>query len=625
MEKSFATPIADLLHMQRLLQMEYDYEVNNFAGIPDMNGVMAMVRRGDCKFPVTLGGNRYNSLNRLEVEVNDVEINDFDNNFEYGKPVSFFSIYSDGTIKTYPFQATVWRVEEDGRTIIIMPDTATLSELRCASGELGMRIHFDNFSYKAMFAALKNTINANGRLAELRNILKGAKNPEFREVNTIRYPWLNKSQELAVNKVISAKDVAIVHGPPGTGKTTTLVEAINETLQRETQVLVCAQSNMAVDWISEKLCDRGISVLRIGNPTRVNDKMLNFTYERRFESHPDYHELWNIRKSLRERVKNADYRDKLKERAVELEYRINNDLFAEARVIACTLVGSANMVLENRRFSTLFIDEAAQALEPACWIAIAKCNRVIFAGDHWQLPPTVKCFEAEKGGLAQTLMMKIARNKPSSVTLLNTQYRMHEEIMQFSSDWFYNGELKAAPDVQYRGILDYDSPIMWIDTSDTDWEESCVGNVGKLNKGEADIVINYLKQYIDKIGIERILDERIDFGVISPYRAQVRYLRKAIRTDKTFSRVRRLITVHTVDGFQGQERDVIFISLVRSNSDGNIGFLRDLRRMNVAMTRARMKLVISGDASTLSKHPFYKRLVEYIDAKGIFIPSSFTL
>lgn len=622
MEKSFATPMADLLHLQRLLQLEYDFEVNAFAGTPDMNGVAAMVRRGDCKFPITLGGNRYNSLNRLEVEVNDVEVNDFDNNFEYGKPVSFFSIYSDGTIKVYPFQATVWRVEEDGRTIVIMPDSSTLSELRCASGELGMRIHFDNYSYKAMFAALKSVIGANGRLAELRNILKGARTPEFHTMPSIRYPWLNKSQELAVNKVVAAKDVAIVHGPPGTGKTTTLVEAINETLQRETQVLVCAQSNMAVDWISEKLCDRGISVLRIGNPTRVNDKMLNFTYERRFESHPDYHELWNIRKTLRERVKNAEYRDKLKERAVELEYRINNDLFAEARVIACTLVGSANMVLENRRFSTLFIDEAAQALEPACWIAIAKCNRVIFAGDHWQLPPTVKCYEAEKGGLAQTLMMKIARNKPSAVTLLNTQYRMNEEIMQFSSDWFYNGALKAAPEVQYRGILDYDSTLVWIDTSDSEWEESCVGNVGKLNKGEADIVLTYLKQYIDKIGEARILEERIDFGVISPYRAQVRYLRRAIRTNRAFARVRRLITVHTVDGFQGQERDVVFISLVRSNSDGNIGFLRDLRRMNVAMTRARMKLVISGDVSTLTKHPFYKKLVEYIDSKGVLIPSS---
>ncbi len=622
MEKSFTTPMADLLHLQRLLQLEYDFEVNNFAGTPDMNGVMAMVRRGDCKFPITLGGNRYNSLNRLEVEINDTEINDFDNNFEYGKPVSFFSIYSDGSIKVYPFQATVWRVEDEGRTIVIMPDTATLSELRCVGGELGMRIHFDNYSYKAMFAALKSVINANGRLAELRNILKGARAPEFHPIPSIRYPWLNKSQEIAVNKVISAKDVAIVHGPPGTGKTTTLVEAINETLQRETQVLVCAQSNMAVDWISEKLCDRGISVLRIGNPTRVNDKMLNFTYERRFESHPDYHELWNIRKTLRERVKNPDYRDKLKERAIELEYKINNDLFAEARVITCTLVGSASMVLENRRFSTLFIDEAAQALEPACWIAIAKCNRVIFAGNHWQLPPTVKCYEAEKQGLAQTLMMKIARSKPSAVTLLNTQYRMNEEIMQFSSDWFYNGELKAAPDVQYRGILDFDSPVVWIDTSDSDWEECCVGNFGKLNKGEADIVLRYLKQYIEKIGEARILDEQIDFGVISPYRAQVRYLRRAIRTDKAFSRIRRLITIHTVDGFQGQERDVVFISLVRSNSDGNIGFLRDLRRMNVAMTRARMKLVISGHSTTLTKHPFYKKLVEYIDAKGVLMPWS---
>ena len=420
-----------------------------------------------------------------------------------------------------------------------------------------------------------------------------------------------------------AKDVAIVHGPPGTGKTTTLVEAIYETLHRENQVLVCAQSNMAVDWISEKLVDRGVPVLRIGNPTRVNDKMLSFTYERRFESHPDYPQLWSIRKATRDLysqnrkgANRENIRQKinsLKDRATELEIRINEALFSEARVIACTLVSSANRVLMGMKFGTLFIDEAAQALEAACWIAIRKADRVVLAGDHCQLPPTIKCIEAMRGGLDETLMQKIVRNKPEAVSLLKIQYRMNDEIMKFSSDWFYHGELKSAPEVKYRSILDFDTSIVWVNTEGMDCNEEFVGeSFGRINKAEAALSIEELKRYINKIGKERLLEERIDFGLISPYKAQVQYLRQLIKKDAFFKPFRGLITINTVDGFQGQERDVILISLVRANEDGQIGFLNDLRRMNVAITRARMKLIILGDASTLTKHPFYKKLYDYI-------------
>ena len=290
-------------------------------------------------------------------------------------------------------------------------------------------------------------------------------------------------------------------------------------------------------------------------------------------------------------------------------------LFNEARVIACTLASSANRILMGEKYGTLFIDEAAQALEPACWIAIQKADRVILAGDHCQLPPTIKCMEAAHGGLEVTLMEEIVKNKPSTVSLLTMQYRMNEEIMRFSSDWFYHGQVQAAPEVKYRSVLDYDTPIEGIDTADMDFKEEFVGeSFGRINRAEGELSVATLKSYIEKIGKERFLDERLDVGLISPYKAQVQFLRQLLRKDPFFKPYRNAISVNTVDGFQGQERDIILISLVRANDDGQIGFLRDLRRMNVAMTRARMKLIILGDTNTMSRHPFYQKLASYIQS-----------
>ena len=689
------SPIQALLQQRTLLQLEYYTEKEAFRKLTEQIGMRRKVKRGDAWFPLRIGKSFYNSLNQKSIEMFRTSDEEIDHNFEFGRPVMFFQVknhpgeisshassqnaasssqgamsssqntisLSQGaassssasnpkSIKYFSFTGTVSYVDGD-RMVINVPDSVSLLDLQTEE-PIGVQLSFDETSYKLMFEALDRTMKAkNNRLAYLRDLFYSHQKAGRFSFEPMKFPWLNPTQERAVNEVLWAKDVAIVHGPPGTGKTTTLVEAINETLMRESQVLVCAQSNMAVDWISEKLVDRGINVLRIGNPTRVNDKMLGFTYERRFESHPDYPQLWAIRKAIRElrsnRKKGSESfhqkMDRLRSRAAEIEIRINAELFGEARVIACTLVGSAHRLLEGMKFGTLFIDEAAQALEAACWIPMRRASRVILAGDHCQLPPTVKSIAALRAGLGKTLMERIAENKPEVVTLLKIQYRMNEDIMRFSSDWFYGGQVESAPQIKYRSILDFDHPISWIDTSneenqitiegedsledsastsssssaanqnsDLNFKEQFVGeSFGRINKAEAELTLLTLAEYFTKIGKQRVLGDSIDVGIISPYRAQVQYLKKLIKKYEFFKPYRRLISVNTVDGFQGQERDVILISLVRSNDEGQIGFLKDLRRMNVAMTRARMKLIILGNKDTMTKHPFYKKLWEYVE------------
>ena len=683
------SPIQALLQQRTLLQLEYYTEKEAFRKLTEQIGMRRKVKRGDAWFPLRIGKSFYNSLNQKSIEVFRTSDEEIDHNFEFGRPVMFFQVKNHPgeisshasfksaassspsamsssqnaassssasnpkSIKYFSFTGTVSYVDGD-RMVINVPDSVSLLDLQTEE-PIGVQLSFDETSYKLMFEALDRTMKAkNNRLAYLRDLFYSHQKAGRFSFEPMKFPWLNPTQERAVNEVLWAKDVAIVHGPPGTGKTTTLVEAINETLMRESQVLVCAQSNMAVDWISEKLVDRGINVLRIGNPTRVNDKMLGFTYERRFESHPDYPQLWAIRKAIRElrsnRKKGSESfhqkMDRLRSRAAEIEIRINAELFGEARVIACTLVGSAHRLLEGMKFGTLFIDEAAQALEAACWIPMRRASRVILAGDHCQLPPTVKSIAALRAGLGKTLMERIAENKPEVVTLLKIQYRMNEDIMRFSSDWFYGGQVESAPQIKYRSILDFDHPITWIDTSneenqitiegedapedsastsssvsaanqnsDLNFKEQFVGeSFGRINKAEAELTLLTLAEYFTKIGKQRVLSESIDVGIISPYRAQVQYLKKLIKKYEFFKPYRRLISVNTVDGFQGQERDLILISLVRSNDEGQIGFLKDLRRMNVAMTRARMKLIILGNKDTMTKHPFYKKLWEYVEA-----------
>ncbi len=648
------SPILALQQQRLLLQLEYQTEKETFRKQTEEMGLQRKVKRGDAWYPVKLGKSYYNSLNQLVVEVlrqNDDD--EIEHNFEFGRPVAFFSCKASQTSKSgihyFPFTGTVSYVDGN-RMVVAVPDNGQLIDVQSAE-DVGVQLFFDETSYKTMFEALDRVIRAKGRLGYLRDLFYSNQKAETFSFAAMHFPYLNPTQEEAVNKVLRAKDVAIVHGPPGTGKTTTLVEAIYEALHREVQVLVCAQSNMAVDWISEKLSERGVNILRIGNPTRVTDRMLNDTYERRFERHPLYDQLWGIRRNIRQlydsREGSRENRHqkiaRLKERAAELEYTINESLFADARVIACTLTSSAHPLLTGRRFGTLFIDEAAQALEASCWIAIQKADRVILAGDHRQLPPTIKSPAALSGGLDKTLMQTICENKPRCVSMLTIQYRMSDEIMQFPNREFYDGLLQSDPSVKYRGILDWDTAIEWVE-SDLETENGkrktenedltpksnsfhlsdftfpfssgetlASDGLSRINPVEAELALQTLHDYIERIGKDRILYERLDIGIISPYKGQVQLLRRMLRKDSYWKPLRHLISINTVDGFQGQERDIILISMVRQNEQGQVGFLSDLRRMNVAITRARMKLIIIGHSPTLCQHPFYKRLKHYID------------
>lgn len=614
------------VEQRQLLQMEYEHEREEYKRISEQWGVERTVQRGLCWFPLRVGRNHYNSLNQLVVDVYRPESQaENEHQFEYGRQVRFF-VADDALRVNYKSYTGTVQYVEGNRMSIAVPSVQCITDMENSYGELGVQLSLDETTYRTMFEALNDVAQArSGRVAELRDVICGLVEPSFREIYPVRFPWLNRSQEVAVNNMLCSRDVMIVHGPPGTGKTTTLVEAIVETLNREPQVLVCAQSNMAVDWISQKLVERGVNVLRIGNPTRVNDKMLGYCYERQYEGHPDYPELWSMRKTMRQllsldrkhsRSDAVNSRiNRLRKRAEELEVKINMELFDNARVVASTLVGSNSNLLTGRHFSTLFVDEAGQALEAATWIAIRKAQRVVLAGDHLQLPPTIKCFEAERSGLSRTMMEMVVDRWPQCVTLLNTQYRMNSLIMQFPSDWFYGGGLRAAQEVEARGILDFDTPMEWIDTSELGFTEQVKGaGCSKVNVQEAEHFVAELEKYVLRIGVERILDERIDFGLISPYKAQVQYMRRLVKSRASLRPLRGLLTIDTIDGFQGQERDVVFISLVRSNDDGKIGFLSDLRRMNVAITRARMKVVVIGNAATLSRHAFYRKLHAYITA-----------
>ena len=471
------------------------------------------------------------------------------------------------------------------------------------------------------------------RTTYLSRVLLGETEATFEQCEPVEVTSLNRSQNQALNLILNAKDLAIVHGPPGTGKTTTIVQSIIEVLKTEEQLLVCAPSNAAVDLLVEKLGEKEVEVIRIGHPARVTESILSATLDAKIAHHDSYKDLKFIKRQAEELRKLAGkykrnfgyaerkqrdllYREarKLKEEAEQLTSYITNDLISKAQVIACTLVGSNNQAIRGMHFKTVFIDEAAQSMEPAAWIPILKSERVIFAGDHHQLPPTIKSYEAAKQGLEVTLFEKAIKKNKADV-MLREQYRMNEAIMNFSSNYFYENQLMANEKVAEWKIFNEDTAVEFIDTAGCGFfEQVDQETLSSYNTEEADLLLKHFSLYLSEIERNNELDNLNDIGIISPYKAQTIRLQEKIVADESFSdEIKGKLAINTVDSFQGQERDVIYISLVRSNDNGEVGFLADTRRMNVAMTRARKKLVIFGDSATIGQHPFYNSLLDYVN------------
>lgn len=588
-------------------------------------------KEGVCWYPVTLAQQRYSLAEKLVIKVERSAQRDKPHVFQSGKVVSLFANSSHS--HTQNLSGVVNNVSGNLMTI-----TLNVEELPdwVFEEKLGVDLLFDELAYREMETAIKVVAEANNnRIAELREILLGGQPPAFSEVYPVNVPKLNASQNEALNKVLCAKDVAIIHGPPGTGKTTTIVQAICHTLKEEKQVLVCAPSNAAADLLTEKLYEEGVRVVRIGHPARVTEINLSKTIDAQIGNHDSYKDLRALRRKSEEyREMGLKYKrnfgptereqrklllreaGKLRGEAEQLEHYITTDILSKADVITATLVGASNSLIKGMKFDTVFIDEASQALEPACWIALLRAKRVVMAGDHFQLPPTIKSVEAANGGLSETLFAKcIDRKKAQGIPvdqMLRTQYRMHEQIMHFSSTYFYEGKLEADASVKYRKLEDI-PPVTFIDTAGCGYDEKLEeGSRSTLNEEEGTLLLKHLNDWVQQQGIEKILKENITFGIITPYKAQVRFLTTHYPHYDALKAIESQITIDTVDAFQGRERDVIYISLVRSNDKGEIGFLSDTRRMNVAMTRAKMALVMTGDTATLGNHPFYSALLDYV-------------
>jgi len=592
-------------------------------------------KEGKCWYPVRVKRDYIGTGERLIVELERTKELDQPHVFSSGKVVSIFC-NAHGTPDKQNVGGVINYVRDNLMVVTLHQDD--LPEW-FEDGHLGIDVMFDENSYREMEGALKAVMKADdGRIAELREIILGARKASFNNSVTFTPPVrLNESQQQALKKIMEAGDVAIIHGPPGTGKTTTLVQAIVQTIKTEQQALVCAASNAAVDLLTDKLSDEGLRVLRLGHPARVTEQSLSKTLDARIAAHEYYKDLRAMRKRMEQvrsmaskykrefGYKEREQRKMLKEEARALkadadvlEFYIVNDLIQNSDVICCTLVGASNHLLRGKRFTSVFIDEAAQALEPACWIPILKADRVIFAGDHCQLPPTIKSLDAAKAGLAKTLFEKCIGHHPDSAVMLKTQYRMHEDIMHFSSDYFYNNELIAHESVR-AATLPGDLPVDFIDTAGCGYhEEQDPETLSRMNKEEGMLLIRMVERLVEQIGISHWQQSAYTIGIITPYSSQVEYLRKLADASPVLTEIQSLVSVNTVDAFQGQERDVIAISFVRSNEKAEVGFLSDIRRTNVAMTRARKKLMMAGDSATLGAHPFYAKVIDYVQEKGFY-------
>jgi superfamily I DNA and/or RNA helicase len=490
----------------------------------------------------------------------------------------------------------------------------------------------DEVTRQRMLAALQAVRQARGRLGQLRDTLTGQRPPEFVAEPQITFrAHLNPSQQAAVRFALSARDVAVIHGPPGTGKTTTLVELMVQAVADGARVLACAPTNTAVDNLLERLVAAGQKVVRLGHPARVSQALQDHTLDGLVERSDEMAVIQSMRREAEEmfrlanrhtrarpaRGQKADMRREARQllgHARQLEKRTVEHFLDRADVICATNTLNES-IIGDRHFDLLVIDEAAQSIEPGCWIPLVRCDRVILAGDHFQLPPTILSRQAAVDGLEISLMQRLTELYGPRITrMLDVQYRMHDHIMQFSSERFYEGKLHGDASVRTHRLCDLAgieeneltrSAVLLIDTAGAGWdEEQEREGLSRLNRREAGLILELAGQLV-----EAGLSPR-DMAVIAPYAAQARWLREHNRFEN--------LEIDTVDGFQGREKEAVLITLVRSNPQGEVGFLAETRRMNVALTRARRKLIVIGDSATVGRHDFYSDLVDYAGKIGAY-------
>lgn len=612
---------ASLQHQVELLKKEKAADYALYEERMMNTNVRDREKNGVTWYPVQIVKDFISTGERITLEISKNSQKEQKHAFQTGGVVSLFS----GTEEKDKTLGGVVSYLKDG-TMRIVLNQAYLPDW-VQEDKLGVNLLFDDGTYREMNKALHLVMNAsNDRLAELRNIFYGGRTASFTKGHSFDLPTLNAVQNQAFDRIIHAKDVAFVHGPPGTGKTTTLTKCIKETVRSEKQVLVCASSNAAVDLLVERLIDEDVNVLRIGHPARLTPEVVENSLDVRISKHPDFGRLKEMRKQSEEyRGKAGKYKRQfgreekhqrdllykeaksLKRESRHLEHYISENLVDQAQVIACTLTGSGHSLIQGRLFKTVFIDESSQAMEAAAWIPIAKAQRVIMSGDHYQLPPTIKSREAAKAGLEHTLFARGLEAQQESVVMLQTQYRMAPAIMGFSSEQFYQGKLAADASVLARKSR-FAQALVMVDTAGAGFDEKVKQEtLSTYNEEEADLLVRLMQQD-DLSGLS--------VGIIAPYKAQVEVLKRLINQVTELASYRENIGINSVDAFQGQERDVIYISLVRSNSTGEIGFLKEYRRLNVAMTRAKERLVIVGDSATLGGDSFFNAMMEYVQAQG---------
>lgn len=620
-----------------LIKLERQADLEQYRQKVLLQSVGERVKKGSTWYPVLLRKDYIGTGERPIIEVERTNHLDQPHSFQSGKLVSVFSNAS-GSPEKHHINGVINYVRDNLMVITVNADD---TPEWINDSMLGVDLMFDEMSYREMEFALQEVIKADdSRVAELKQILLGGEKAKTtaRPPVTPSLSILNKSQQHTLDVIIRSDDVAFIHGPPGTGKTTTLVQAIKLAVHQEGQVLVCAPSNAAVDLLVDTLTEQGINALRIGHPARVNEQSLSKTLDARIASHPNYKELRIMRKQM-DQLRSAALKFKrhfgfhereqrrlgllevkaLKREADTLEFYIVNDLLNNAQAICCTLVGSSHPMLRGRKYKTVFIDEAAQALEPATWIPLLRAHRAIFAGDHQQLPPTIKSADAARNGLSRTLFEKGIQRQPHSASMLEMQYRMHESIMKFPSSYFYEEKLVAHDSVRSALLTPGEMPVEFIDTAGCGYqEEQDPETLSRRNIEEARLLIQIVETLVADIGTTQWLESQFTLGIITPYSAQVDCLHKLAESSSILEPLVRLITINTVDAFQGQERDVIAISFVRSNEKSEVGFLADIRRTNVAMTRARKKLIMTGDSATLGAHPFYTSLIDYVQREGFY-------